>query len=71
MKSLLIVSALCALFLVVSGKDPLPRDAGLSALVRPEACAVQEKKQGPAPEARKPVAAKLPRWHRLIPGMFR
>lgn len=71
MKSLLIVAALCALFLVVSDKDPLPRDAGLSALARPEACAAQEKKQSPVPATRKAGAAKLPRWHRLIPGMFR
>ena len=71
MKSLLIVLTLCAVFLVLSDNSPLPANGLSTGNARPQACTAEEKKQKTVQEAVKPRAAKLPRWHRLIPGMFR
>ncbi len=68
MKSPLIVLALCAVFLsLATGAKPQPptRFVLNAHADAPGAAAAQP------PVPRKAKAAKLPRWHRVIPGMFR
>lgn len=71
MKSLLFVFGLCAAFLAVSTGIPGQVKNGLLIPADSKQCAVSEKGNGTAPALKKTKAAKLPRWHRLIPGMFR
>lgn len=70
MKSILIVIALCGLFIITSGFTP--------ASVRPYFIINPADGASPAPDGAgnvrisgKSKAGKLPRWHRVIPGMFR
>jgi hypothetical protein len=69
MKTLLIVIALCSVFIINSGMTPpgpkpvfniCPKSASTNpTLDRQSTRAVEKAKVG-----------KLPRWHRVIPGMF-
>ncbi len=70
MKSILIIVALCSLFIATFGFTP----AG----IRPYFSITTEKARVLQPldghdvrAVEKPKAGKLPRWHRVIPGMFR
>jgi hypothetical protein len=70
MKSVLIVTALCALFLVSSGFTPRAGKPYF-AITANNAPALQPL-DGPKVRAvGKNRAGKMPRWHRVIPGMFR
>ena len=71
MKSFYIVFGLCAAFLVTSAKMPDAIKAGLAASKDQRQCTVAEKAESTAPNLKRTKTARLPRWHRLIPGMFR
>lgn len=70
MKSILIIVALCSLFIATFGFKP----AGIRPYfsITPEKAHVLQPLDGHDVRAvEKPKAGKLPRWHRVIPGMFR
>ena len=72
MKSILIVFGMCALFLALSARLPEPERTAYSASGIDKNCSVTEKrKDAVVPAIKRSKAARLPRWHRLIPGMFR
>lgn len=68
MKSILIVVALCSLFLITSGFNAASIRPYFS--ISPAAVAVPAD-SGKVRAAGKSKTGKLPRWHRVIPGMFR
>ena len=70
MKSILIVIALCGLLILLSGTAP----AGVRpyfSISPPAAAALEPADAGNVRIIEKTKAGKLPRWHRVIPGMFR
>ena len=70
MKSIVIVFAMCALFLALSVKLPgTGRTAAAS--TDEKRCVIAEKTTQAAPAVKRGKPAGLPRWHRVIPGMFR
>lgn len=68
MKSPLLVFALCAVFLLLAagGKPQTPIRFVLNAQSPVPGAAAT-----PAGVASKAKSSRLPRWHRVIPGMFR
>jgi hypothetical protein len=71
MKSISIVFGLCAAFLVSSAQMPDAFKARFAASIDQRQCSLTEKTNGPTPSLKRTKTARLPRWHRLIPGMFR
>ncbi len=72
MKSLLIVFGMCALFLALSAKLPETDRLAYTASGLDKRCSVTENNNGAAmPALKRAKTGRLPRWHRLIPGMFR
>ena len=71
MKSLFIVFGPCATFLVTSAQMPDAFKARFAATIDQRQCNLVEKTNSPAPSLKRTKTARLPRWHRLIPGMFR
>ena len=70
MKSVLIVIALCSLFIVSSGFTP-PAGKPYFAIT-PKIAPVLQPLDSPKVRAiGKNRGGKMPRWHRVIPGMFR
>jgi hypothetical protein len=70
MKSIFIVIALCGLFIITSGFSP----AGIRpyfSISPPTGAALAPADAGNVRIIEKTKAGKLPRWHRVIPGMFR
>lgn len=69
MKSIVIVFGMCALFLALSAK--LPETGRNASGTDQKRCVVAEKRTETAAAVKRDKTARLPRWHRLIPGMFR
>lgn len=69
MKSIVIVFGMCALFLALSAK--LPETGRNTAGTDQKRCEVAQKRTEAVPAVKRDKTAGLPRWHRLIPGMFR
>jgi hypothetical protein len=70
MKSVLIVIALCSLFIVSSGFTP-PAGKPYFAITPKIAPVLQPLDRPKVRAIGKNRAGKMPRWHRVIPGMFR
>ncbi len=72
MKSLLIVLGFCAALIAAStGVPGLNKPLGTE-LRANQQCDIAPQKSKRAMSFQKPTkAGKLPRWHRLLPGMFR
>lgn len=71
MKSLFIIIGLCAAFLAVSAQMPAAFKTGFAVATDQRQCTVAEKANNSAPALKRAKTGRLPRWHRLIPGMFR
>jgi len=69
MKTLAILFMLCSAFLTLSDTSPHWRFAAVDADAH---CLANPEPPTPAAEPVQPAikASKIPRWHRLIPGMF-
>ena len=70
MKSILIIVALCSLFIATFGF--ISADTRPYFSITPKKAPVLQPLDGHEVRAvGNPKAGKLPRWHRVIPGMFR
>jgi hypothetical protein len=70
MKSILIIVALCSLFIVTSGFTPAVSKLYF-AITSNKTHVLQPLDAHKVRAIEKPKAGKVPRWHRVIPGMFR
>jgi len=69
MKTLLIVIALCSVFIINSGMSPPSPKPVFTICLKSDSVNPSRDRQGTRP-VEKVRVGKLPRWHRVIPGMF-
>jgi hypothetical protein len=72
MKSLLIILGFCAAFIVVStGDRGLSKPNRIGSLGNQHCDITAQDNKHVTPNLKQTKTGKLPRWHRLVPGMFR
>jgi hypothetical protein len=72
MKSLLIILGFCAAFILVStGDRGLSKPYRIESLGNQQCDITSQHSNRVTPNLKQTKTGKLPRWHRLIPGMFR